>query len=189
VWHKFRTQYVVSQPGTTRDIHISALHIICLYELYNWNGRESMRYLKMEAAWASETLPTQNYPSLTTQISAWKWRQHGPLKRWHLNKTYTASQLMRPHSEDGGSMDLWNIGILTKRYMASQLLRPPSEGGGSMGLWNVGITTTQHYTASQHRRPPFSCVKYRLSLVICQLSKRNISDLRFESSRPGSFVS
>jgi len=50
-------------------------------------------------------------------------------------------------NEDGGSMDLWNVGILPQHNTASQ----PSRSR-SMDLWNVGILP-QHYTASQLRKP------------------------------------
>jgi hypothetical protein len=39
------------------------------------------------------------------------------------------------HHEHGGSMDLWNVGILPQHYTVPQ----PSEDGGSIDLWNVGI--------------------------------------------------
>jgi hypothetical protein len=65
------------------------------------------------------------------------------------------NQRFRGQPEDGGSMDIWNVGILPQHCTASQhrrILHFNPEDGGSMDIWNVGILP-QHYTVSQHRRP------------------------------------
>jgi hypothetical protein len=63
------------------------------------------------------------------------------------SETLVSYNTTRRHNpEDGGSMDLWNLGLLPQQYMASQ----PSEDGGSMDLRNVGILP-QHYTESQKK--------------------------------------
>jgi hypothetical protein len=77
-------------------------------------------------------------------------------------------------TEEWGSMDFWNVGILPQHYTASQPRRLKMEAAwtcetsvsyrtlhgvttqkteewGSMDLWNVGILP-QHYTVSQPRR-------------------------------------
>jgi hypothetical protein len=70
-------------------------------------------------------------------------------------------QVLTPYSvvvvfqrEDGGKIDLRNVGILpqhnTTQHNATR--RHNSEDGGSTDLWNVDILP-QHYTASQPRRP------------------------------------
>jgi len=41
------------------------------------------------------------------------------------------------HSEDGGSMDLWNIGILPQHYMASQPTKP------RLAFWKTVYCTYQ----------------------------------------------
>jgi hypothetical protein len=67
--------------------------------------------LKMKAALASEML-------VSYHIHPWRWRQHGPPKRW-----YPTTSL----PEDGGSMDLRNVGILQQLYTAPQLGTPRFE--------------------------------------------------------------
>jgi len=56
---------------------------------------------------------------------------------------------------DGGSMGLWNVGILPHHYTVSQPGRTRLEAledGSSMDLWNVGLVL-QQYTVSQPWRP------------------------------------
>jgi len=47
--------------------------------------------------------------------------QHGPLKHWYPTTT------LHDHPENGGSMHLWNVGILPQYHMASQPRRPRLE--------------------------------------------------------------
>jgi len=68
-------------------------------------------------------------------------------------------------SEDGGSMDLWNAGILPQYYTVSQ----PADGG-SMDLRNVGILP-QHYTAQQAWRPRLGFAIYVRILYVLTLQK------------------
>jgi len=60
----------------------------------------------------------------------------------HYKEDYDVSASVYLHPEDGGSMDLWNVGILTQNYTASKSRRlrlETSEDGGSTDLWSVGI--------------------------------------------------
>jgi hypothetical protein len=54
-----------------------------------------------------------------------RWRQNGPLKRWY--PTITLHGVRTQKTEDGGSMDLWNVGILPQHYTASEPRRPRLE--------------------------------------------------------------
>jgi hypothetical protein len=57
-------------------------------------------------------------------------RQHGPLKRRYPTTTLHGVTTQKPRlksSLDGGSMDLWNVGILPQHYTASQPRRPRLE--------------------------------------------------------------
>jgi hypothetical protein len=87
----------------------------CLHCTLKWRQHEPLK------RWH----PTTTLHGVITKgldTSPWRWRQHGPLKRWyptttlHSVKTQKISTL---HSEDGGSMDLWNVGILPQHYTAS----------------------------------------------------------------------
>jgi hypothetical protein len=79
------------------------------------------RSLKMEAARTSETLVS--YYNITRHNPEdWRWRQHGPLKCWY--PTTTLHDVTTQKTEDGGSMDLWNFGILyntTQRHNPEDL--------------------------------------------------------------------
>jgi hypothetical protein len=87
--------------------------------------------------WNVDILP-QHY----TASQPRRWRQHGPLKRWYTTTTLhgvttqkmeavrTSETLASYHNttwrhnpEDGGSMDLWNVGILPQHYTMSHPTR------------------------------------------------------------------
>jgi len=128
---------------------------------------------KMEAAWTSETLvfytsllgvttwrwrqhgsPKHWYPTSLQRVTTWRWRQHGPAKHWYPIHQYMASPL-----EDGGSIELRNVGILPHHYMASQ-----PEDGGRMNLRNFGIV----YTTTRRHNPEdrdFMCIRLNLESV------------------------
>jgi len=59
--------------------------------------------LKMEAAWSSETLVSYHI------FSPWRWRQHGPLKRWYSTTRYESR---RSRSECSFQFLQMNIGLI-----------------------------------------------------------------------------
>jgi hypothetical protein len=80
----------------------------------------------------------------------WRWRQHGPLKRRYPTTTLHWS---------GGSMDLWNVGILPQYYTAWQARRLRletvlnSNGRFYRGHIGVLLTTTSKPTL-RFAQPP-----------------------------------
>jgi hypothetical protein len=93
----------------------------------------------------------QNYTALylrrpRLKSSPWRWRQHGPPKRWYptttlhgvttqkistwifilkmeaacTSETLVSYHHLNLHTEDGGGMDLRNVGILLQHYTVSQ---------------------------------------------------------------------
>jgi hypothetical protein len=60
-------------------------------------------------------IPPQHYTA--SPCFTLKWKQHGPPKRW--SPTTTLHDVTIHHPEDGGSMNLRNVGILPQYYTAS----------------------------------------------------------------------
>jgi hypothetical protein len=71
----------------------------------------------MEAAWISERLVSY-YITTRRHYPPWRWRQDGPLKRWYPTKTLHGITI---YPEDGGCMNLRNVGILPQHYTALQV--------------------------------------------------------------------
>jgi hypothetical protein len=69
---------------------------------------------QVEVFWLVTRYPHLQGETLVSyhNTSPWRWGQHGPLKLWYPTTTL--------HPEDGGSMDLWNVGILPRHYTVSQ---------------------------------------------------------------------
>jgi hypothetical protein len=93
--------------------------------------------------------------SMLPPSSPWRWMQHEPLKRWYPVTTQhgvTTQKMEAYHNptrrhnlEDGGSMDLWNVGILPQPYTASQPRRWRQHG--PLKRWYP--TTTLHGVMTQ----------------------------------------
>jgi len=62
--------------------------------------------------------PSVRFMSRFSGLWPWRWRQRRPLKLWYL--TIKLHVVRNQKTEDGGSMDLWNVGILSQHYTASQ---------------------------------------------------------------------
>jgi hypothetical protein len=63
-------------------------------------------------------------PSYNSRLTPWRWRQHGPPKRWYPT---TLHDITTQKTEDGGIMDIRNVDILPQYYIASQIRRPRLE--------------------------------------------------------------
>jgi hypothetical protein len=81
----------------------------------------------------------------------WRWRQHEPLKCWYPTTTLHGVTTQKTstwnlHPEDGGSMELWNVGILPQCYTAS----PPKWPGLQIFVLKMEAALTSETLVSYH---------------------------------------